>query len=173
MAYKNIASFDCQTAYELLVLCFFDESSPVYYPDGWDQWNADLSNLRDVLPSNDRARLVMCGVSEGEHRYQPPWALYPDGADWPEEFELEVEPRSVPFSAMKRIYEKGPAKNVIMGVDNSGSMTRLNLEPGIDSFISWLIEYECSVSEMCSNEHGSYERWIYLTTLALKDFYGI
>lgn len=131
----------------VLVLTFIDETEGNYYPDGNDAYNSDLVEFRNLINNNKQSfeeLRISVWMPDGD-----PNQLIPDNEELPDEFETKTIDRPPSSSELIGLYQDiinslstnvTDFDNIFILIDNSGSMTTSDIQPGYGSFISWLSE---------------------------------
>ncbi len=147
-----------------MVLVFIDESSSIYYPNGQSNWDADVERFDTLVDEFGPPESAMVC-----HVYQPDFDIVPTGRTPPEKIQYRNVSRSPSLAEFIDIYNecKGGANapepsDVTLMVDNSGSMTRSTIEPGISQFENWLDDPAQHNGKAIPHRYLSYtnERWL-------------
>jgi hypothetical protein len=142
-------------------MVFIDESTPYGYGNN-DSWSTDLREWNRLIAVNGAPRegVVLCDLpSRLGYNVAP---SQPQGVSIYKPFPRDPFSADPFIDAVNFAYIGNgdyPSK-IVMLIDQSGSMTRRDLEPGIDSFNDWASEND-SENDIEIEEHFySDERWL-------------
>jgi len=155
-------------AQDMVVMCWIDESSA--YQDR-PTYESDLAAYRDLV---DRSGAFVVGVYVPNTSVQPvlPPNVYPPG-DPP----LQTVPRGSGAATLADYQElfntlRGDIhpREIVLLVDNSGSMTTETIDPPFASFVSWL-QQRWPGATIATVDYGS-ERWLDVITTNVAAIVG-
>ena len=156
-----------------MIMVFIDEANSVYAPDGQVNWDADVVRWNALVdeygPPEHAAVHKVDGQSDD---------IIPDGRSCPPEIQYRTIARNPSGQQMIDAYnnckggsEKPHPREVVICVDESGSMTRSTMTPGINEFETWLDNGGTSTPDPANplelivwrEVSFSNERWLNLT----------
>ncbi|MCK4885815.1 MAG: hypothetical protein KAS96_00440, partial [Planctomycetes bacterium] len=130
----------------VVVMCFINESDGDAYSDnflGEDLYNADMKEYVDILMDNSSYKIASGCFVPGN----PVYAVIPNACELPDNIYTSTFPRDNPSplqsdfkNAFRTICGYGQPDDIIIVIDNSGSMTpdTLNVDGAYDNFLVWL-----------------------------------
>lgn len=167
-----------------IIIVMIDESNSVYYPSGYSNWDTDVQRWRNLIDEYGPPRYAMlCNIPPtggfSEYNIRPEGRSMPGGIVYGRNI-----PRSPSLQKFIDLYEycisggdlnldpeeekPSDPKEIVLLVDNSGSMTRSTVEPGITQFEQWLADPSQHISEQYPEGRSinyryasfSHERWV-------------
>ena len=144
----GIEASDCTSTLSLghvVMIVFIDESNPIYYPSGNAKYDSDLSAFLSLV--SQKTGSLFSSVSTNVWR--PPYPNPPvDGYDIKPEgvgavgYNYEIIDRPPLVADLSALYATASGgfktDNIYLLVDNSGSMTTSDIQPGYGQFVQWL-----------------------------------
>lgn len=143
-----------------MLLIFIDESSP--YTEDPATWVADVIRWNTLVEEYGPPEAIVCNVPGGA-----PGDVM--GGAPPEDLIVQGVSRSPSLQEFIDIYNdakggenRSDPEEVVLLVDNSGSMTRSTIEPGITQFEEWLDDPDEHGGEAVPRRYVSFsdERWL-------------
>lgn len=147
-----------------VVIVFIDEAENIYWPHGDAVYDQDVADLKVLAnnPSSFSEFLGMAEVPGGRKIYQAPRDITPEGKDVPtpefKVYNIGRPPTTEELinNYLDRVGNKR-VDNIVILIDNSGSMTTAVVEPALGEFVSWL---RTNTSATILEQEFKTERWI-------------
>jgi len=124
-----------------MILVFIDEAESIYYPSGHANWDVDVVRWNSLVTANGPPDFSAVHKVAGQGSLD----IIPPTRTCPPEINYRTISRNPSATEMAAAYEdcKGDPtlphpREVLICIDQSGSMTRSTLLPGITGFEQWL-----------------------------------
>lgn len=156
-----------------MIMVFIDEANSVYAPNGQAAWDDDVVWWNALVDEYGPPEHAAVHKVDGQS-----YDIIPDGRSCPPEIQYSTIARNPSGQQMIDAYnnckggsDKPHPQEVVICVDNSGSMTRSTMTPGIDEFETWLNNGGTSTPDPANplepiqwrEVSFSNERWLNLT----------
>ena len=122
-------------------IIFIDEARPIYYPNGDTAYDVDWAEYSSLLEQHTGTMFTSTLVSVWKPARDDGLDVIPAGAT-PVGFTIRDVSRPPPLTQLVDRYLElaggTQPDNIYLLVDNSGSMTTAQIEPGYGEFVTWL-----------------------------------